>query len=72
MGQTTKIENQNKVWNTIKQTMISVLFATVFIYLFNMVGVNFNLHIPINLWTIAIVAFLRVPGVVLLLVGLAL
>ncbi len=71
MGQP-KEDNKSKTMGTIKQTTISLLFATVFIYLFNMIGVNFNLHIPVNLWTIAIVAFLRVPGVVLLLVGMAL
>ncbi len=72
MGQPTEQEKTGKLLKTIKQAIISLLFATIFIYLFNIAGVNFNMHIPINIWTITIVAFLRVPGVIIVLVGLGL
>ncbi len=68
MNEEKKVKKSNKF----RTALYSVLFSIVFLYVFNMVGVYLNLHIPINIWTIAIVSILRIPGIVVLLIILAL
>ena len=38
------------------------------IYAFNMVAVNFNIVIPINLWTIGFTSFFDISGIIVLFV----
>ena len=47
-----------KVINLIKK----VIFSFVVLYGFNAIGVNFNMIIPINIITIALITFLGFPA----------
>lgn len=42
--------------------------ASFLIYAFNMVAINFNIVIPINLWTIGFTTFFDIPGLAVLLI----
>ena len=42
--------------------------ASFLIYAFNMVAVNFNVVVPINLWTIGFTTVFDVPGIAILLI----
>lgn len=52
----------------IKWFLKNVLIGIVMLYLVNFIGVDLNIAIPINIITIIICGFLRVPGLVILLV----
>jgi inhibitor of the pro-sigma K processing machinery len=52
----------------IKWTVKNIVIGIVLIYVINMIGVKFNMNIPVNIITIFIAGFLRVPGVVILLI----
>jgi inhibitor of the pro-sigma K processing machinery len=52
----------------IKWALKNLIIGLVLIYVVNLFGVDFNLNIPINIITILIVGFLRVPGLVILLI----
>ena len=45
-----------------------VIMASFLIYAFNMVAVNFNVVVPINLWTIGFTTVFDVPGIAILLI----
>ena len=45
-----------------------VIMASFLIYAFNMVAVNFNVVVPINLWTIVFASIFDVPGISVLLI----
>ncbi len=42
--------------------------AAFLIYAFNMVAVNFNIVLPINLWTIGFTSLFDISGLIILLV----
>lgn len=46
----------------------SFVIAPFILYVFNLMAVGLDLFIPINLFTIAIVGFLGIPGLVLLII----
>lgn len=48
-----------------------IIFSAFIIYSFNIIAVKFNIVIPINLFTIAIVTVLDVPGMTMLVLALA-
>jgi inhibitor of the pro-sigma K processing machinery len=52
----------------IKWFLKSILFGIVLIFIFNIIGVYFNLNIPVNVWTILIVGVLKVPGLIMILI----
>lgn len=51
-------DDMHKVVNLIKK----VIFSFVVLYGFNTIGVNFNMVIPINVITIALITFLGFPA----------
>ena len=52
----------------IKWSVKNIVIGIVLIYVINIIGVKFNMNIPINVITILVAGFLRVPGVVILLI----
>ena len=42
--------------------------AAFLIYAFNMVAINFNINLPINLWTIAFTSIFDISGLIILLI----
>jgi len=55
-----------------KWLLSTVFFGTIMLFIMNMIGVYININIPINLINILIVGILRVPGLILLYIILAL
>ncbi len=49
-----------------------IIFAVLLLYTYNLIGVSFNLIIPINYITVSIVTILDLPGFALLIVILKL
>ena len=47
-----------------------VVLAFFLLYGFNMIAVKFNIVIPINLFSVAIVSILDVPGLIALLISM--
>lgn len=45
-----------------------IIMAAFLIYAFNMVAVNFNIVLPINLWTIVFTSLFDISGLVILLI----
>ncbi len=45
-----------------------VILSAFIIYAFNMIAVNFNIVLPINLWTIAFTSIFDVSGLIILLI----
>jgi inhibitor of the pro-sigma K processing machinery len=52
----------------IKWALKNLIIGLVLIYVVNFFGVDFNINIPINIITILVVGFLRIPGLITLLV----
>ncbi|QVK17827.1 pro-sigmaK processing inhibitor BofA family protein [Mycoplasmatota bacterium] len=52
----------------IKWVIKNVLIGIVALYVVNFLGLDLNIFIPINIITILIVGFLRIPGLVILLI----
>ena len=44
------------------------IFAVFVIYTYNMIAVNFNMIIPINLWTLSFVSFFDFPALITLII----
>ena len=42
--------------------------AAFLIYAFNMVAVNFNIVLPINLWTIGFTSFFDISGLIIIFI----
>ena len=40
----------------------SLIFGVLIILLFNYIGQSFNMNVPLNIYTIIFIGFLRVPG----------
>lgn len=45
-----------------------IIMAAFLIYAFNMVAVNFNIVLPINVWTICFTSIFDVSGLIILLI----
>ena len=45
-----------------------IIMAAFLIYAFNMVAVNFNIVLPINLWTIGFTTLFDISGLIILLI----
>lgn len=52
----------------VKWVIKNVLIGIVALYVVNFLGMDLNIFIPINIITILIVGFLRIPGLVILLI----
>ena len=48
--------------------MKKTIMASFLIYAFNMIAVNFNIVLPINIWTIIFTSFFDVTGLIVLLI----
>ena len=57
-----------KFLKTIKWIIESLLLGLVILFVFNLIGVYINVNIPINIFTILIVGFLRIPGLVAIII----
>lgn len=51
-----------KIGNVLKRIIINSFL----IYTFNVIAVNFNLNIPINIWTMTYVGLFDIPGLITL------
>ncbi len=45
-----------------------VICASYLLYVFNIVAINFNIVLPINIWTIGFTSIFNVGGLIILLV----
>ncbi|MBR6517364.1 MAG: pro-sigmaK processing inhibitor BofA family protein [Bacilli bacterium] len=57
-----------KFLKTIKWIIESLLLGLGILFVFNLIGVYINVNIPINIFTILIVGFLRIPGLVAIII----
>lgn len=57
-----------KFLKTIKWIIESVLLGLGILFVFNLIGVYINVNIPINIFTVLIVGFLRIPGLVAIII----
>ena len=57
-----------KILKGIKWIIESLLLGLGILFVFNLVGVYINVNIPINIFTILIVGFLRIPGLVAVII----
>ena len=51
--------------------MKKIVIGALLLYSYNLIAVSFNMMIPINWITILLVAFLDIPGILLLALSLA-
>lgn len=54
----------------IKKFIQKLVLSFFLLYWFNKIGLNFNMLIPINIVTLAIVYFLDFPGLAMLIISL--
>ena len=45
-----------------------IIMGSFLIYAFNMIAVNFNIILPINLWTIGFTSLFDISGLIILLI----
>lgn len=45
-----------------------IIMGAFLIYTFNVIAVNFNIVIPINIWTISFASIFDLPGVIVILI----
>lgn len=57
-----------KFLKAIKWIIESVLLGLGILFVFNLIGVYINVNIPINIFTVLIVGFLRIPGLVAVII----
>lgn len=57
-----------KFFKMIKWIIESVLLGLGILFIFNLIGVYINVNIPINIFTVLIVGFLRIPGLVAVII----
>ena len=57
-----------KFLKVIKWILESFLLGLGILFIFNLIGVYININIPINIFTISIVGFLRIPGLVAIII----
>lgn len=60
------------VISLLKDIFKSILIGVVSIYVLNVLGQFINFNIPINVFTILLIGFLRLPGLIILLIILLL
>ncbi len=56
------------MFKNIKWILKNILIGIITLYIVNFFGVDFSIFIPINIITIIIVGFLRIPGLIILLI----
>lgn len=59
-----------KILKLFKWTVKSLVISLALLFTFNVIGVHFNLNVPINIYTILIVGVLRLPGLAMILIFL--
>lgn len=52
----------------LKWVIKNIVIGLILVYVVNFIGVNFNVNIPINIVTILVAGFLRIPGVAILVI----
>lgn len=52
----------------VKWVLKNIVIGLILVYVVNFIGVNFNINIPINIVTILIAGFLRIPGLAILII----
>ena len=57
-----------KLLKGIKWLVESLLLGLGILFVFNLIGVYINVNVPINIFTILIVGFLRIPGLVVVII----
>lgn len=57
-----------KFFKMVKWIIESVLLGLGMLFIFNLIGVYINVNIPINIFTVLIVGFLRIPGLVAVII----
>ena len=57
-----------KFFKMAKWIIESVLLGLGILFIFNLIGVYINVNIPINIFTVLIVGFLRIPGLVAVII----
>jgi inhibitor of the pro-sigma K processing machinery len=57
-----------KFFKMVKWIIESVLLGLGILFIFNLIGVYINVNIPINIFTVLIVGFLRIPGLVAVII----
>ena len=60
------------VISLLKDIFKSIIIGVVSIYVLNVLGQFVNFNIPINIFTILLIGFLRLPGLIILLIILLL
>lgn len=56
------------MFENIKWVIKNIVIGLILVYLTNIIGVYFNINIPVNFITILVAGFLRIPGLIVLLV----
>jgi inhibitor of the pro-sigma K processing machinery len=56
------------MFKNLKWVIKNLLIGVIVLYIVNFFGVEINIFVPINIITIIIVGFLRVPGLIILLI----
>ena len=56
----------------IKEIFKSFIFGLVTLIIINFIGYYFDFHLPINMFTIFLIGFLRIPGLIILIIILLL
>ena len=57
-----------KFFKMVKWIIESILLGLGILFIFNLIGVYININIPINTFTVLIVGFLRIPGLVAVII----
>lgn len=57
-----------KFFKVVKWIIESILLGLGILFIFNLIGVYINVNIPINIFTVLIVGFLRIPGLVAVII----
>ncbi len=52
----------------IKWILKSIVLALLMLFITNLIGTYININIPINVWTIILVAIFRIPGIIILII----
>lgn len=52
----------------LKWVIKSLFFSLLLIFATNLIGIYFNINIPLNFWTILITGIFRIPGIIILII----
>lgn len=50
----------------------SLFIAIILIFATNLIGSFININVPVNIWNILIITFLRIPGIIIIIIILLL